>query len=55
MLFPFSFTVFQPLLRLSPPPGEHDYYFNLDDTEGVCDLFDVPSLERMSVTMTTPS
>ncbi|XP_002732836.2 transcription factor E2F5-like [Saccoglossus kowalevskii] len=36
--------MFAPLLRLSPPPGDHDYYFNLDDSEGVCDLFDVPTL-----------
>ncbi|KAF7246393.1 Transcription factor E2F5 [Varanus komodoensis] len=28
-----------PLLRLSPTPGD-DYNFNLDDNEGVCDLFD---------------
>ncbi|XP_072024419.1 transcription factor E2F5-like [Amphiura filiformis] len=35
---------YAPLLRLSPPPGETDYYFNLDDSEGVCDLFDVPLL-----------
>jgi transcription factor E2F4/5 len=34
---------FAPLLRLSPPPAEQDYFFNLEDTEGVCDLFDVPS------------
>ncbi|XP_067652100.1 transcription factor E2F5-like [Haliotis asinina] len=33
-----------PLLRLSPPPSDRDYYFNLDDTEGACDLFDVPLL-----------
>nr|QOY46818.1 E2F transcription factor 5 [Ambystoma mexicanum]QOY46819.1 E2F transcription factor 5 [Ambystoma velasci]QOY46820.1 E2F transcription factor 5 [Ambystoma andersoni] len=32
-----------PLLRLSPTPGE-DYSFNLDDNEGVCDLFDVQIL-----------
>ncbi|XP_063307353.1 transcription factor E2F5 [Pelobates fuscus] len=32
-----------PLLRLSPTPGD-DYSFNLDDTEGVCDLFDVQIL-----------
>ncbi|XP_053322703.1 transcription factor E2F5 [Spea bombifrons] len=32
-----------PLLRLSPTPGD-DYNFNLDDTEGVCDLFDVQIL-----------
>ena len=37
-----SFAVFAPLLRLSPPPSDKDYYFNLDDSEGVCDLFDVP-------------
>ncbi|KAI5617278.1 transcription factor E2F4, partial [Silurus asotus] len=34
--------VFSPLLRLSPPPGDHDYIYNLDETEGLCDLFDVP-------------
>ncbi|XP_038663002.1 transcription factor E2F4 [Scyliorhinus canicula] len=39
-----SSEVFAPLLRLSPPPGDQDYYFNLDDSEGVCDLFDVPIL-----------
>ncbi|OCT74857.1 transcription factor E2F5 [Xenopus laevis] len=31
-----------PLLRLSPTPD--DYNFNLDDNEGVCDLFDVQIL-----------
>lgn len=36
-----SSEVFGPLLRLSPPPSEKDYCFNLDNTEGVCDLFDV--------------
>jgi len=40
-----SAEVYAPLLRLSPPPGEHDYYFNLDDSEGVCDLFDIPNLD----------
>lgn len=33
--------MFGPLMRLSPPPSDKDYYFNLDDNEGVCDLFDV--------------
>lgn len=33
--------MFGPLLRLSPPPTERDYCFNLDTNEGVCDLFDV--------------
>nr|CAD7569900.1 unnamed protein product [Timema californicum] len=33
---------FGPLVRLSPPPNEKDYYFNLGDNEGVCDLFDIP-------------
>uniref|UniRef100_A0A2K5NRH1 E2F transcription factor 4 n=1 Tax=Cercocebus atys TaxID=9531 RepID=A0A2K5NRH1_CERAT len=37
-------VVFAPLLRLSPPPGDHDYIYNLDESEGVCDLFDVPVL-----------
>uniref|UniRef100_A0A8D0KV73 E2F transcription factor 4 n=1 Tax=Strix occidentalis caurina TaxID=311401 RepID=A0A8D0KV73_STROC len=36
--------MFAPLLRLSPPPGDHDYIYNLDESEGVCDLFDVPVL-----------
>ncbi|KAM7406185.1 hypothetical protein PAMP_000579 [Pampus punctatissimus] len=36
--------VFSPLLRLSPPPTEHEYVYNLDDSEGVCDLFDIPLL-----------
>nr|XP_028595546.1 transcription factor E2F4 [Podarcis muralis] len=39
-----SSDVFAPLLRLSPPPGDHDYIYNLDESEGVCDLFDVPIL-----------
>ncbi|KAL3859062.1 hypothetical protein ACJMK2_009298 [Sinanodonta woodiana] len=39
-----SSEAFAPLLRLSPPPSERDYYFNLDDSEGACDLFDVPLL-----------
>ncbi|XP_050462191.1 transcription factor E2F4-like isoform X1 [Cataglyphis hispanica] len=30
-----------PLVRLSPPPGEKDYHFNLSENEGVCDLFDI--------------
>ncbi|XP_062276323.1 transcription factor E2F4 isoform X2 [Scomber scombrus] len=37
-----SSEVFSPLLRLSPPPSDHDYIYNLDETEGLCDLFDVP-------------
>ncbi|XP_049642378.1 transcription factor E2F4 [Suncus etruscus] len=39
-----SSEVFAPLLRLSPPPGDHDYIYNLDESEGLCDLFDVPVL-----------
>uniref|UniRef100_A0A8D2AYD5 E2F/DP family winged-helix DNA-binding domain-containing protein n=1 Tax=Sciurus vulgaris TaxID=55149 RepID=A0A8D2AYD5_SCIVU len=39
-----SSEVFAPLLRLSPSPGDHDYIYNLDESEGVCDLFDVPVL-----------
>ncbi|XP_046408273.1 transcription factor E2F4-like isoform X2 [Ischnura elegans] len=30
-----------PLLRLSPPPSHRDYLFDLGDTEGVSDLFDL--------------
>ncbi|XP_067446706.1 transcription factor E2F5-like [Thunnus thynnus] len=36
--------VFSPLLRLSPPPTEQEYVYNLDDSEGLCDLFDIPLL-----------
>ncbi|XP_018523484.1 transcription factor E2F4 [Lates calcarifer] len=36
--------VFSPLLHLSAPPSEQDYFYNLDDSEGLCDLFDVPVL-----------
>lgn len=28
-------------LCLSPPLSERDYYFNLDDSEGICDLYDM--------------
>lgn len=31
--------VLAPLLRLSPPPNGRDYCFNLDQSEGICDLF----------------
>ncbi|CAL1526282.1 unnamed protein product [Lymnaea stagnalis] len=37
-----------PLLSLSPPPSGRDYYFNLDDTEGACDLFDVDITNMLS-------
>lgn len=30
-----------PFTKLSPPPCSRDYYFNLDDTEGMSDLFDL--------------
>uniref|UniRef100_A0A673HW84 E2F transcription factor 4 n=1 Tax=Sinocyclocheilus rhinocerous TaxID=307959 RepID=A0A673HW84_9TELE len=33
LFFSLSFIVFSPLLRLSPPPGDHDYIYNLDETE----------------------
>lgn len=36
-----SSEMFGPLIRLSPPPTEKDYCYNLDNSEGVCDLFDV--------------
>ncbi|XP_049830053.1 transcription factor E2F4-like [Schistocerca gregaria] len=37
-----SSELFGPFVRLSPPPSDKDYCFNLSDSEGVCDLFDVP-------------
>ncbi|KAG7278826.1 hypothetical protein CRUP_010389 [Coryphaenoides rupestris] len=33
--------LFAPLLKLSPPPSERDYTYNLDESEGISDLFDV--------------
>uniref|UniRef100_A0AAY4DZF0 E2F/DP family winged-helix DNA-binding domain-containing protein n=1 Tax=Denticeps clupeoides TaxID=299321 RepID=A0AAY4DZF0_9TELE len=39
-----SSEVFSPLLRLSPPPSDYDYTYNLDESEGLCDLFDVPAI-----------
>ncbi|XP_077502610.1 transcription factor E2F5-like isoform X2 [Amblyomma americanum] len=30
-----------PFLCLSPPLSERDYFFNLDEDEGICDLFDI--------------
>ncbi|CAE1299417.1 E2F4_5 [Acanthosepion pharaonis] len=40
----------EPLLRLSPPPSERDYQYNLGDSEGVSDLFDVPLLSSAAST-----
>lgn len=40
----FFFSVLSPLLRLSPAPSEQDYACNLDESEGLCDLFDIPVL-----------
>lgn len=39
-----TLDIYGPLLRLSPPPCEKDYLFNLGEGEGVCDLFDVQML-----------
>lgn len=33
------------LFRLLLLLGGYDYYFNLDDFEGVCDLFDILNLD----------
>jgi len=32
---------FEPFLSLSPLPADQDYCFNLDESEGACDLFDI--------------
>ncbi|KAF8564249.1 hypothetical protein P879_09544 [Paragonimus westermani] len=37
-------TLVSPLLPLSPPPGDCDFNYNLDEVEGVCDLFDVSTV-----------
>ncbi|XP_065828091.1 transcription factor E2F5-like isoform X2 [Oscarella lobularis] len=44
---------FAPLLRLSPPPADQDYFFNLEESEGVCDLFDVPGSGQTSFNQPT--
>ena len=36
-----SSETFGPLMRPSLPPCERDYFFNLNENEGVCDLLDV--------------
>ena len=36
----FSDT-FEPFLSLSPLPTDQEYCFNLDESEGACDLFDI--------------
>ena len=40
--------VYAPLLQLSPPAGDSDYTFNLTSSEGVCDLFDIPNLDKLT-------
>lgn len=42
--------VFSPLLRLSPPPSEHDYACDLDASERTCKLFDIPVLKACGYT-----
>lgn len=42
LLFSEEKAFVSPLLPLSPPPSECDFNYNLEDTEGVCDLFDIP-------------
>ncbi|KZC04580.1 Transcription factor E2F5 [Dufourea novaeangliae] len=37
----FYSDIYGPLIRLSPPPSEKDYHFNLSENEGICDLFDI--------------
>ena len=39
-----SSEVFAPLCCLSPPPGDHDYIYNLVENEGVCGLLEAPVL-----------
>ena len=41
----FFFSV-QDMIVLSPPATEKDYFFNLNDEEGLCDLFDLPSIQE---------
>uniref|UniRef100_A0A3Q1H2Q0 E2F transcription factor CC-MB domain-containing protein n=1 Tax=Anabas testudineus TaxID=64144 RepID=A0A3Q1H2Q0_ANATE len=41
---PASADFFSPLLHLSPPSSKHEFVYNLDDSEGLCDLYDVPVL-----------
>ncbi|XP_034188640.1 transcription factor E2F5 [Osmia lignaria lignaria] len=41
LLDQFYSDIYGPLVRLSPPPSEKDYHFNLSENEGICDLFDI--------------
>lgn len=41
-------AVFAPLLPPFSTSGTHDYIYNLDESEGVCDLFDVPSSQPLT-------
>ncbi|XP_035483288.1 transcription factor E2F4 isoform X2 [Scophthalmus maximus] len=36
--------VFSPLLRVPPPPSQTEYVHNLDESESLCDFFDMPVL-----------
>ena len=45
ILFSTLSLVFTPLLKLSPPPSERDYSYNLDESEGISDLFDIRVLK----------
>ena len=43
-----------PVVKLSPAPGERDYFFHLDDKEGVSDLYDISRAAQPSPSTTTP-
>lgn len=40
----FELSDYAPFLSLSPPPTDHDYHYNLEESEGVTDVFDIPLL-----------
>ncbi|XP_075220847.1 transcription factor E2F5-like isoform X2 [Lycorma delicatula] len=42
LLGDMSDVFLNPMVRLSPPPTENDYFFNLEGSESICDVFDIP-------------
>nr|QDM02517.1 E2F5 [Apostichopus japonicus] len=40
----FELSDYAPFLSLLPPPTDHDYHYNLEESEGVTDVFDIPLL-----------
>ncbi|RZF37779.1 hypothetical protein LSTR_LSTR007141 [Laodelphax striatellus] len=42
--------LFTPLIRLSPPPRSRDFLYNLNEAEGIGDMFDLPASKMLLAT-----